>query len=44
VITLTDHEQISAVRVKIGKPQVAVQGQVDYLGVEILRRRSDLSN
>ncbi|KAL5989936.1 Dihydroneopterin aldolase 1 [Asimina triloba] len=35
--TLTKHPQISAVRVKVGKPHVAVQGQVDYLGVEILR-------
>ncbi|WVZ17861.1 hypothetical protein V8G54_010843 [Vigna mungo] len=44
VMTLTDHEQISAVRVKIEKPHVAVHGPLDYLGVEIFRRRSHLSN
>ncbi|KAL5545676.1 hypothetical protein UlMin_005363 [Ulmus minor] len=38
--TLNNHPQISAVRVKVGKPHVAVQGPVDYLGVEILRYRS----
>ncbi|EXB32320.1 Dihydroneopterin aldolase [Morus notabilis] len=38
--TLTKHPQITAVRVKVGKPHVAVQGPVDYLGVEILRFRS----
>ncbi|EEF38294.1 dihydroneopterin aldolase 2 [Ricinus communis] len=38
--TLTKHPRISAVRVKVGKPHVAVQGPLDYLGVEILRRRS----
>ncbi|EXC12970.1 Dihydroneopterin aldolase [Morus notabilis] len=38
--TLTKHPQISAVRVKVGKPHVAVHGPVDYLGVEILRYRS----
>lgn len=38
--TLTKHPQISAVRVKVGKPHVAVQGPLDYLGVEILRHRS----
>ncbi|KAG5009173.1 hypothetical protein JHK82_017745 [Glycine max] len=43
VTTLTNHKQISAVRVKVEKPHVAVQGPLDYLGVEILRRRSDLS-
>ncbi|KAJ4973241.1 hypothetical protein NE237_006415 [Protea cynaroides] len=31
--------QISAVRVKVGKPHVAVYGTVDYLGVEIVRYR-----
>ncbi|KAJ8752340.1 hypothetical protein K2173_003976 [Erythroxylum novogranatense] len=31
---------ISAIRVKVGKPHVAVQGALDYLGVEILRCRS----
>ncbi|RDX68517.1 Dihydroneopterin aldolase 1, partial [Mucuna pruriens] len=43
VTILRNHEQVSAVRVKVGKPQVAVRGPVDYLGVEIFRRRSDLS-
>ena len=39
--TLTKHHpRISAVRVKVGKPHVAVQGPVDYLGVEIFRYRS----
>ncbi|KAJ1390660.1 Dihydroneopterin aldolase [Sesbania bispinosa] len=42
ITTLTNHQQISAIRVKVGKPHVAVRGPVDYLGVEILRRRSDL--
>jgi len=37
--TLLKFPQITAVRVKVGKPHVAVQGVVDYLGVEILRRR-----
>ncbi|XP_020226941.1 dihydroneopterin aldolase 2 isoform X2 [Cajanus cajan] len=43
ITTLSKHKEISAVRVKVGKPHVAVWGPVDYLGVEILRRRSDLS-
>ncbi|XP_028787862.1 dihydroneopterin aldolase 2 isoform X1 [Neltuma alba] len=43
-ITLTKIPQISAVCVKVGKPHVAVQGPVDYLGVEILRSRSDMLN
>ncbi|KAF6141491.1 hypothetical protein GIB67_000872 [Kingdonia uniflora] len=38
-ITLTKFSQISSVRVKVGKPHVAVHGTVDYLGVEIFRRR-----
>ncbi|CAL1402517.1 unnamed protein product [Linum trigynum] len=37
--TLTNYPRISAVRVKVGKPHVAVHGPLDYLGVEILRRR-----
>ncbi|KAE8814677.1 Dihydroneopterin aldolase [Hordeum vulgare] len=37
--TLLKFPPISAVRVKVGKPHVAVQGVVDYLGVEILRHR-----
>ncbi|KAL2345320.1 hypothetical protein Fmac_006605 [Flemingia macrophylla] len=44
ITTLSKHKEISAVRVKVGKPHVAVRGPVDYLGVEILRRRSDLSD
>ncbi|XP_004494265.1 uncharacterized protein [Cicer arietinum] len=43
ITTLTNHKQISAVRVRVGKPHVAVQSPLDYLGVEILRRRSDLT-
>ncbi|RCV32284.1 hypothetical protein SETIT_6G246500v2 [Setaria italica] len=39
VATLVKFPQISAVRVKVGKPHVAVQGVLDYLGVEIMRRR-----
>ncbi|GMP98519.1 hypothetical protein CsSME_00046370 [Camellia sinensis var. sinensis] len=35
--TLTKYPQISAVRIKVGKPHVAVHGTLDYLGVEILR-------
>nr|POE51027.1 ubiquitin carboxyl-terminal hydrolase 8 [Quercus suber] len=43
--TFTKHPQISAIRVKVGKPHVAVPGSIDYLGVEILRYRSvDASN
>ncbi|XWS22247.1 hypothetical protein CRYUN_Cryun29cG0018100 [Craigia yunnanensis] len=38
--TLTKYPQISAVRVKVGKPHVAVHGPLDYLGVEIIRYRS----
>ncbi|OMO68654.1 Dihydroneopterin aldolase [Corchorus olitorius] len=38
--TLTKFSQISAVRVKVGKPHVAVHGPLDYLGVEIIRYRS----
>lgn len=41
--TLRNYKEISAVRVKIGKPHVAIQGPVDYLGVEIFRRRTDLA-
>ncbi|MCI28623.1 dihydroneopterin aldolase, partial [Trifolium medium] len=43
IATLTIHKEISAVRVKVGKPHVAIPGPLDYLGVEILRRRSDLT-
>ncbi|XP_010941707.1 dihydroneopterin aldolase 2 [Elaeis guineensis] len=35
--TLLKFLQISAVRVKVKKPHVAVHGIIDYLGVEILR-------
>ncbi|KAD0020782.1 hypothetical protein E3N88_44908 [Mikania micrantha] len=38
--TLNTHSQISAVRVVVGKPHVAVPGPLDYLGVEIIRYRS----
>ncbi|KMT04974.1 hypothetical protein BVRB_7g171370 [Beta vulgaris subsp. vulgaris] len=38
-ITFSKFPQISAVRVKVGKPHVAVQGQLDYLGVEIFRSK-----
>ncbi|XP_027352371.1 dihydroneopterin aldolase 2-like isoform X3 [Abrus precatorius] len=41
---LRNHQELSAIRVKVGKPHVAVRGPVDYLGVEILRRRSDLTD
>ncbi|XP_057744149.1 dihydroneopterin aldolase 2-like isoform X2 [Arachis stenosperma] len=41
--TLTNHHQISGVRVLVGKPHVAVTGPVDYLGVEIHRFRSDVA-
>ncbi|KAJ8475722.1 hypothetical protein OPV22_019449 [Ensete ventricosum] len=37
--TLLKFPQISAVRVMVGKPHVAVHGTIDYLGVEILRHR-----
>lgn len=37
--TLNMYPQVSAVRVQVGKPHVAVQGPVDYLGVEINRHR-----
>ncbi|CAL5205653.1 unnamed protein product [Lathyrus oleraceus] len=43
ISTLEIHKDISAVRVKVGKPHVAIPGPLDYLGVEILRRRSDLT-
>ncbi|CAA0838018.1 Dihydroneopterin aldolase 1 [Striga hermonthica] len=36
---LSKYPQVSAVRVQVGKPHVAVLGQVDYLGVEITRQR-----
>ncbi|CAI9097560.1 OLC1v1034020C5 [Oldenlandia corymbosa var. corymbosa] len=37
--TLAKFPQISAVRVQVGKPHVAVLGPVDYLGVEVTRYR-----
>ncbi|CAH9079204.1 unnamed protein product [Cuscuta europaea] len=37
--TLSRYPQVNAVRVQLGKPHVAVQGSVDYLGVEIMRYR-----
>ncbi|KAL8509559.1 hypothetical protein ACS0TY_016686 [Phlomoides rotata] len=39
---LSKYTQISAVRIKVGKPHVAVLGSVDYLGVEITRHRSSV--
>ncbi|KAJ6819813.1 dihydroneopterin aldolase 1-like [Iris pallida] len=39
--TLLKFSQISAVRVVVGKPHVAVRGPVDYLGVEIMRYRKN---
>ncbi|GMH11147.1 hypothetical protein Nepgr_012988 [Nepenthes gracilis] len=43
--TLTKFPRISAARVKVGKPHVAVHGQLDYLGVEIFRtRKNDAEN
>ncbi|KAG2645216.1 dihydroneopterin aldolase 2-like isoform X1 [Panicum virgatum] len=41
--TLLKFSQISAVRVEVKKPHVAVQGIVDYLGVEIVRYRKDMA-
>ncbi|KAM7271593.1 hypothetical protein ACFE04_030807 [Oxalis oulophora] len=38
--TLSKHPQVTSICVKVGKPHVAVQGIVDYLGVEIFRNRS----
>ncbi|CAA6671474.1 unnamed protein product [Spirodela intermedia] len=35
--TLAKFPQISAVRVEVKKPNVAVHGTIDYLGIEILR-------
>uniref|UniRef100_A0A0D9XAS2 Dihydroneopterin aldolase/epimerase domain-containing protein n=1 Tax=Leersia perrieri TaxID=77586 RepID=A0A0D9XAS2_9ORYZ len=37
--TLLNFHQISAVRVKVEKPHVAVKGVLDCLGVEIFRQR-----
>ncbi|CAL5086848.1 unnamed protein product [Urochloa decumbens] len=39
--TLLEFPQISAVRVEVKKPHAAVQGILDYLGVEIVRYRKD---
>ncbi|KAF9595449.1 hypothetical protein IFM89_000367 [Coptis chinensis] len=41
ITSLTKFSQISAVRVKVGKPHVAVLGSVDYLGIEIFRSRKN---
>ena len=41
--TLFEFPQISAVRVEVKKPHVAVQGIIDYLGVEIVRHRKDMA-
>lgn len=37
--TLTKYPQVSAVRVKVAKPHIAIHGSVDYLGIEIFRSR-----
>ncbi|XP_072993333.1 dihydroneopterin aldolase 2-like [Typha latifolia] len=37
--TLLKFPQVSAVRVKVEKPHVAVLGVIDYLGIEICRHR-----
>ncbi|KAG2390136.1 Dihydroneopterin aldolase [Vigna angularis] len=42
ITTLTNHKETFVVRVKVEKPHVAVQGPVDYLGIEIHKRRSNL--
>ncbi|KAK4770581.1 hypothetical protein SAY87_031113 [Trapa incisa] len=42
--TLSKFPQILAIRVKVGKPHVAVPGPLDYLGVEITRQRSSISS
>ncbi|XP_074289682.1 dihydroneopterin aldolase 2-like [Silene latifolia] len=42
--TFARFPRISAIRVKVGKPQVAVEGPVDYLGVEIFRTKEDFSS
>lgn len=39
-MTLTKFPNMSAVRVMVGKPHVAVPGPLDYLGVEIIRYQS----
>ncbi|CAN6459838.1 unnamed protein product [Victoria cruziana] len=36
------YQQISAVRVRVAKPHVAVKGPVEYLGVEIYRSRTSM--
>nr|CAB3457880.1 unnamed protein product [Digitaria exilis] len=41
--TLLKFPQISAVRVEVKKPHVAIQGIIDYLGVEIVRYRKDVA-
>jgi len=42
--TLSKYPEISAIQVKVGKPNVAVHGQLDYLGVEILRYNKRAEN
>ncbi|KAK9727072.1 hypothetical protein RND81_05G256400 [Saponaria officinalis] len=39
--TFATFPRISAVRVKLGKPHVAIEGPVDYLGVEVYRTKED---
>ncbi|XP_020686906.1 dihydroneopterin aldolase 2-like [Dendrobium catenatum] len=42
--TLLKYPQIHAVRVKVGKPDILVDGPMDYLGIEILRSRVNNEN
>ncbi|KAL5709012.1 hypothetical protein ACHQM5_019749 [Ranunculus cassubicifolius] len=42
--TLNKFPQVSAVRVKVQKPHVAVHGSLDSLGIEIFRSRKTESN
>lgn len=36
---MIEYDRITAVRVKVAKPDVVVGGPIDYLGVEIFRSR-----
>jgi dihydroneopterin aldolase len=40
---LEKHPQVSEVRVRVGKPHVAVVGDLDLLGVEIFRNSSQFT-
>eukprot|EP00897_Mesotaenium_endlicherianum_P006946 jgi/Mesen1/627/ME000108S10782 len=39
-VVFQKYPSVTSIRVTVGKPHVAVQGPVDYLGVEILRHRT----